>query len=65
MCSSIDLVPEIHFLLCVSVIMGGWIGRKEGRKESKDLCFILGSHTPESPFVYFVPALLHVVCPGG
>lgn len=43
--------------------MGGQIERKEGRKESKNLCFILGSHTPESLFVYFVPAHLSIVCP--
>lgn len=58
-----ELVPEVNFLHCVSVIMGGRIGRREGRKESKNLCFILGSRTPESLFVYVVPAPLCLVCP--
>ena len=34
--------------------MGGRIGREEGRKESKNLCFILGSHTPESLFTLYL-----------
>lgn len=41
----------------------GGLGRKEGRKESKNLWFILESHTPETLFVYFVPAHLCIVCP--
>lgn len=41
----------------------GGLGRKEGRKESKNLCFILGSHTPEPLFVCFVPAHLCIVNP--
>lgn len=53
----------MHFLLCVSVIMGGWIEGKEGRKESKNLWFFRGSHSPESLFVHFIPAHLCIVCP--
>lgn len=47
----------------VLLLWVGGLGRKEGRKESKNLCFILGSHTPESLFAYFVPAHLCVVSP--
>lgn len=60
--------PQTRFLKFISscvflLLWVGGLGRKEGRKESKNLYFILGSHTPQSLFVYFVPAHLCIVCP--